>query len=104
MLGANLPALSPMDDGTVPMPRLCKLKLGGTSFAKTGVDAGVLYNCLLARLEKGYKLEELELDQCKILHPSSDTYSLLGSVVDKLTVVPSRRDLLHTPPPYLSNH
>ena len=81
-----LPALSPMDDGTVPMPRLCKLKLGGTSFARTDVDAGVLYNCLLARLEKGYKLEELELESCKLRHQSPDIYSLLGDAVGKLVI------------------
>lgn len=81
-----LPALSPMDDGTIPVPRLCKLKLMGGGSGATVLDANVLYNCLTARLGRGYKLEELELESCKLRHQSPDIYSLLGDAVGKLVM------------------
>ena len=112
------PALSPMDDGTVPVPGLRKLKLIGcptdqtdTAFyadedgnvVNVGIDGNVsvdskvdadvpvhyvkadlnvLYTSLAARLEKGYKLEELELVNFEL--PTQEIYDLLTNAVEKL--------------------
>ena len=95
------PALSPADDGTVPVPELRRLKL--TSCPPelidldvevdiddledyVRVDVNVLYNSLAARLEKGYKLEELDLTDFEL--PTPDMYDLLSNVVDRLIGAP----------------
>ena len=50
------------------------------------VDVNVLYNSLAARLEKGYKLEELDLTDFEL--PTTDMYDLLSNVVDRLIGAP----------------